>query len=279
LTGPVEGRFGADTMKLAHLSVNPLGVQAVLSGPEIPNQSVAGNLQGSAAVDFAEERAHADLAGSFDQSSIKAKVGAASFSAPAYSFDVDIDKLDLTRYQKPKSAAAAPAPGATHPGAAAPVEAPIDLSALRALNANGSIRIGALTARRLKASNVRIDVKAHDGRVEIDPLAANLYGGSLNGTIGVNAQGTPQFTVKQHLAGVSVGPLLVDLADFERLEGRGNFSMNVSTAGETVSQLKKGLNGTAAANLSDGAIRGINIAATIREAKATIRKLKGKPVT
>ena len=201
------------------------------------------------------------------------------FPPPAYSFDVDIDKLDLTRYQKPKSAAAAPAPGATPPGAAAPVEAPIDLSALRALNANGSIRIGALTARRLKASNVRIDVKAHDGRVEIDPLAANLYGGSLNGAIGVNAQGTPQFTVKQHLAGVSVGPLLVDLANFERLEGRGNFSMNVSTAGETVSQLKKGLNGTAAANLSDGAIRGINIAATIREAKATIRKLKGKPVT
>ncbi len=279
LTGPVEGRLGADTLKLAHVTVNPLGVQATLSGPDIPNQSVTGSLQGSAVFDVGDERVQADLAGVFDQSTIKAKVGVAGFSPPAYSFDVDIDKLDLTRYQKPKSGAAAPAPGATPPGAAAPVEAPIDLSALRDLNANGSIRIGALTARRLKASNVRIDLKAHDGRVEIDPLAANLYGGSLNGAIGVNAQGTPQFTVKQNLAGVSVGPLLVDLANFERLEGRGNFSMNVSTAGETVSQLKKGLNGTAAANLADGAIRGINIAATIRQAKATIRQLTGKSVT
>ena len=154
-----------------------------------------------------------------------------------------------------------------------------DSSALRQLNANGSIRIGALTAHKLKASNVRIEVKAHDGRVNIDPLAANLYGGSLNGAIGVDALGTPQFSVKQNLAGVDIGPLLIDLMNFERLEGRGNFSMNVSTAGETVSQLKKGLNGTAAVHLADGAVRGINIAATIRQAKATLRQLKGKQQT
>ena len=279
VTGPVEVRFTQEPPKLVHVSVNPLGVQATLSGPDVPNQSVNGTLKGSAAVDFAQQHAQADLAGVFDQSTIKAKVGVTGFSPPGYSFDVDIDKLDLTRYQKPKSAAAAPAPGATPPGAVPPVEAPIDLSALRQLNANGSIRIGALTAHKLKASNVRIEVKAHDGRVNIDPLAANLYGGSLNGAIAVDTQGTPQFSVKQNLAGVDVGPLLIDLMNFERLEGRGNFSMNVSTAGETVSQLKKGLNGTAAANLSDGAIRGINIAATIRQAKATIRQLKGKSVT
>jgi AsmA protein len=274
LRGPVEGRLGADTLKPAQVSVSPLGVQAALSGPQVPNQSVTGSLEGSAAVDFLQQQARAELAGVFDQSTIKAKLGVAGFSPPGYTFDVDIDRLDLTRYQAPPTAAAAPVPGAK-PAA----EAPIDLSALRDLNANGSIRIGALTAPRLKASNVRIEVKAEDGRVDVDPLAANLYGGSLNGAIGVNARGTPQFTVKQTLTGVSVGPLLVDLAKFERLEGHGSFSMDVSTAGETMSQLKKGLNGSAAANLSDGAIKGINIAAAIREAKAAIRELKGKPVT
>jgi AsmA protein len=110
-------------------------------------------------------------------------------------------------------------------------------------------------------------------------MAANLYGGSLNGAIGVNAQGTPEFSIRQSLAGVNVGPLLNDLAKFERLEGHGNFSMNVTTAGETVSQLKKGLNGTAAATLANGAIKGIDIVATIREAQAVINEVKGKPVT
>lgn len=281
-TGPVAGRFEAGGLQLAYVGVDPLGVQATLAGPQVPNQSVSGSLQGSAAVDFAQQHAQADLAGVFDQSTIKAKLAVAGFSPPGYRFDVDIDQIDLTRYRTPPSAAAAPAPAPASGAAAAapPAEAPIDLSALQHLNANGSIRIGALTAPKLKASNVRIEVKAQDGRVDIDPLAANLYGGSLSGAIGVNAQGsTPQFTVKQTLAGVSVGPLLVAVADFGRLEGRGNFSMNVSTAGETLSQLKKGLNGTAAAHLSDGAIRGIDIAATIRQAKATIRELKGKAVT
>jgi AsmA protein len=55
--------------------------------------------------------------------------------------------------------------------------------------------------------------------------------------------------------------------------------MNVTTAGETVSQLKKGLNGTAAATLANGAIKGIDIVATIREAQAVINEVKGKPVT
>jgi AsmA protein len=272
-TGPVEGDFAEGSFKPAHISVNPLGVQATLSGPDVPNQSVTGALQGSAAVDLAQERMQLDVAGLFDQSAVKAKVGVAGFTAPAYDFDVDIDKLDLTRYQRPK-----PVQGPTPPVQPGP-EPPIDLSALRKLNAHGSIRIGSLTAPKFKASNVRIEVKADDGRIDLDPMAASVYGGSLKGAIGVNAQGTPQLTVKQNLAGVNIGPLLVDLASFERLEGRGNFSVNVSTAGETVTELKKGLNGTATANLVDGAIKGINIAATIRQAKATIRQLKGKQQT
>ncbi len=284
-SGPVEGRLGADGLQLAQLKVSPLAVQSTLSGPQVPNQSVTGSLQGSAAVDFVQAGAHADLAGTFDQSQIKAKLAVAGFSPPAYSFDVDIDQLDLTRYQSPPTAAAPAPPSAAAsapaaaPGAKPAVEMPLDLSALRSLNANGSIRIGSLKAPKLKASNVRIEMKAQNGRVDLDPVAANLYGGSLSGAIGVNAQGTPELTVKQTLAGVNVGPLLADVAKFERLEGRGNFSMNVTTAGETVSQLKMGLNGSAAADLSNGAIKGIDIAATIRDAKAAIRELKGKPVT
>lgn len=274
LTGPVEGRLAEGSLAPALVGVKPLSLQAALSGPHVPKQSVTGTLQGSATVDFVQQRAHLDLAGVFDQSTIKAKVGAAGFSPPGYSFDVEIDQLDLTRYQSPPAAAAAPAPDAKPPA-----EVPIDLSALRDLNAHGSIRIGALKAPKLKASNVRIEVKAQDGRVDLDPLAANLYGGSLTGAVGVNAQGTPELTVKQALAGVNIGPLLADLAKFDRLEGRGNFSVNVSTTGETVSELKKGLNGTAAANLSNGAIKGIDIAATIRAAKATIGQLKGKQLT
>ena len=277
ITGPVEGQLDEATLKPARISVNPLGVQATLSGPHIPNKAVSGDLKGSAVIDVAKERVNADLAGTFDQSNIKAKVGGAGFTSPGYTFDVDVDKLDLTRYQPPPKPPPQQTP--TVPAAKPGPEEAIDLSALKQLNANGSIRIGSLTAQKIKAQNVRIEVKAQGGRVNIDPMAANLYGGSLNGAIGVNAQATPQFSVRQNLTGVNVGPLLADAANFQRLEGRGTFALNVTTAGQTVNQLKKGLSGTAAANLADGAIRGVNIAATIREAKETIAQLKGQQQT
>jgi AsmA protein len=42
-------------------------------------------------------------------------------------------------------------------------EQPLDLSALKGLNANGSIRVGSLKVANVKASSVRIDIKAANG--------------------------------------------------------------------------------------------------------------------
>lgn len=46
--------------------------------------------------------------------------------------------------------------------------------------------------------------------------------------------------------------------------------------GATVTDMKKALNGKAALNLSDGAIKGINIAQTIRNAKARLGEVRGQ---
>src|SRR5258706_11193625 len=56
-----------------------------------------------------------------------------------------------------------------------------------------------------------------------------------------------------------MGPLLRDVAQQDRLEGRGNVALDVAGAGATVNTLKKSLDGTAKVNLKDGAIKGIDI--------------------
>jgi len=70
--------------------------------------------------------------------------------------------------------------------------------------------------------------------------------------------------------------LLKDAANFDTLEGKGNLSLDVSGQGATVTAIKKALNGSAAIKLADGAIKGINIASTIRDAKAKLGALKGE---
>ncbi|MCL6635268.1 MAG: AsmA family protein [Peptococcaceae bacterium] len=80
------------------------------------------------------------------------------------------------------------------------------------------------------------------------------------------------------LSGVAVGPLLKDLAQYDSLEGRANVSLDVSARGASVAALKKALNGKAAVRITDGALKGINIAQSIRNAKAALGTLRGQRV-
>jgi AsmA protein len=149
---------------------------------------------------------------------------------------------------------------------------------LKGLNAAGKLKIGKLSAFNLKAADVRAEIKLSNARVTAAPLSAQLYQGTTNGSISASAGAMPVFTVRQTLWGVSVGPLLHDAAQIDSLEAKGNVTLDVTAQGATVDALKKSLSGTASVNLADGAIRGFDVAATLRTAKARLRELRGEHV-
>jgi len=259
LTGSVESR---------QISLPQLKASITATGPDLPGKSVAGEFAGSASADGAKERVQADVAGKVADSNIKARLTAAGFTPPELGFDVEIDQLDVDRYFPPR-----PAGGAAKP------EQPFDLSALKTLRASGSVRIGKLKASGITASNVRLDIKAADGRVMLSPVAAGLYDGNLSGSVTINAaSAAPTFAVRQNLAGVNIGLLLRDLMQNDKLEGRGTVVLDVTTHGNTVSALKKALNGSAGVRLVDGAVKGIDIAGTIRNARSKLSSLRGEQV-
>ncbi len=257
LSSLLSGNIEARQFKLGDLVV---AVNA--TGDKLPNKSVSSEMKGSVQVDTVKETVQANLAGGLLQSQVKARVGVNGFADPAISFDVDIDQFDADPYLPKKSANAPQQSGAPAAGAA---EQPLDLSALRKLKLDGSLRIGALKVANVKSSNVRLDIKARNGLVNIAPLSANLYQGSMKGSLSVNAKATPLISVNQSLAGVNVAALTRDAADFDTLEGKGNIGMNLTMRGDTVGAMKKALNGTMSLNLADGAIKGINIAKAMRE--------------
>ncbi len=259
LTSLFAGSVEAQKIEFARL-VATINV----NNPKLPKNSIDAVINGSALVDLAKQNANLTFATKLDDSNISGKAGLAKFAPPFYTFDVSIDQLDADRYL-PKSD-----PKQKQP------EQPFDLSALKGLNASGSLKIGSLKLANVNASNVRVDVKAANGRVDASPISANLYQGSINGALSVQSAATPVIAVRQNLTGVNVGPLLKDAANFEALEGKGNVSLDVSGQGNTVSALKKALAGNAAIKLVDGAIKGINIAGSIRDAKAKLGVLKGE---
>lgn len=197
-----------------------------------------------------------------EETNIKGKLALARLSPPSYAFDLEVDKLNVDAYFSP--AASSPA-GEKSQAAKPAADTPVDLSALKDLNANGKLQIGALQVRGLKLANVKTEVKAAGGRLEA-PHSANLYEGTLSGTLGLQSEG--RVSLKDTLTGVAIGPLLRDAAQQDKLEGKGNLALDVNTAGKSVNAMKRALAGTAKADLRDGAIKGIDIAAVLRKVQS-----------
>jgi AsmA protein len=76
--------------------------------------------------------------------------------------------------------------------------------------------------------------------------------------------------VKETLSNIAVGPLLRDFAQQDKLEGKGNLTLDVNAAGKTVNAIKSALAGTAKVNLKDGAIKGVDIGAIITKARSAL---------
>jgi AsmA protein len=90
-----------------------------------------------------------------------------------------------------------------------------------------------------------------------------LYDGQGTGRITVDA-GSNAVTQKLDLNSVQAAPLLTDAAGFDRIEGTANIVADVKTRGASQRQLVSALNGNGKIQFLDGAIRGINIGAMVR---------------
>jgi AsmA protein len=207
-----------------------------------------------------------DVTARLDESTIKAKFTAAE----PYNFEASIDKLNLDRYlgapEKPQAASKPAAPEKKEAQAARQEDTPVDLSALKGINAVGKLQVGELQVHGLRLAEVNAQLKAENGRVAVAPHSAKLYEGEIAGEVQVDANRN-QIALKEQLKGVAVGPLLRDFAEQDKLEGKGDITLDVTAAGASVNAMKRSLAGSAKVQLRDGAIKGINLAEIIQKGR------------
>ena len=252
LASPLAAEFGADKRKLA---LDKLAGSIELAHPRLATPLKL-PLAGRAGVDLAKSTAELKLDTGFDATKVALQLDVRRFGPLALGFDLDIDRLDLDRYLPPQKA-----------GEEGKDAGKLDFSALEKLELDGNVKVGSLQLAQVKASNVRLRIKAAGGRLEVAPHSAQLYGGTLNGSLTLNAKGNT-VALKESLAGVNVGPLLKDAADKDLIEGRGNVALDVTTRGDSVAAMKKALDGSASLSLQDGALKGIDLARSFRDLKA-----------
>jgi len=211
-----------------------------------------------------------DFTAKLDESTIKGKAAMARAKVAAYDFDLNIDKLNLDRYLASSEKKKEPAKKeGTPPKPEAKEDAPVDLSGLKGLNAKGRVEIGALQVQGLKLAALKTEIRAADGRAEIGPHSANLYEGTLAGNLALDGNAN-RVSVKETLSNIAIGPLLRDFAQQDRLDGKGNLTLDVNAAGKTVNAMKSALAGTAKVSLRDGAVKGVDIGAIINKARSAL---------
>jgi AsmA protein len=271
LNGTLAGNLKAQRFELQGLTLN-----AVIVDPAVAGGAMDAALTGSARADLQKETAALDFSGKLDQSQVSGRAGITRLTPLALTFDVSADRLDMDRLLGRPAPATQKQQAKVAAGGAG--DKPLDLSGLKGIDATGAVKIGQLTLMNIQSSQVRADLRIAGGRLEANPVSAQLYQGNLKGSFSAQASADPVFTIRQNLSGIAVGPLLRDAAQIDTLEGRGSVTANLTARGATADALKKGLNGTLAVSLADGSIKGMDIANTVRTVRARVSELRGQKV-
>ncbi len=151
-----------------------------------------------------------------------------------------------------------------------------DLSVLKKLDVKGDITIDRFKAANAKMQAVNASFAIDRGVFDLTAFDSKLYQGTINAKAKLDARKSPAtYTVQNTIKGVQVQPLLIDVANNDKLEGTGNIGINVKGSSLTSTGIKKNLVGSIDINFADGAVNGINVAQLIRENYA---KFKGQKV-
>ncbi|MDA0688760.1 MAG: AsmA family protein [Proteobacteria bacterium] len=178
--------------------------------------------------------------------------------------DVDVSTIDVDRYL------AEPQPATTQ--SSGDTSYPIPVDTLRKLAIRGNLDIGQIQVTGISLSEVSASLEARDGRINLSPLRSNLYQGSFNGSMALDASGAlPTATANINLQQVAMEPLMQDMMNSTYVSGRGSLQLDLRTSGPDTLALRQGLNGSGRINLEDGVLSGVDVASVLTQLETMIR--------
>lgn len=243
LSSPASVDFAAaPKLQLSAIALNLSANHPMLSA------GLTATATGSMQADLAERNASLAFKAKVDDSEITGKMALLDFSHPAYTFDLDINRLPLERYlsadwiKRYQNNATL-----------------IDLGFLKDTELHGTLHAGEISTAKFRATKLAADIRIEQSALTIAPLTARLYDGALTGSISASAQGKLQIALKQNLTGFQMKALLANTTNAGKLEGKGDLALDISAEGGSIGALRKSLNGSVSLALSRGLLEGIDL--------------------
>ena len=146
---------------------------------------------------------------------------------------------------------------------------PLDLSSLKSVNADLNLKVGTLTVGEIVLTDTVMAVDLTNGLLTADLSQFKAFNGDWLGKLTVDARpATPKVNFNMQGQNVAVSNLLGMLAGFDSLTGTGQFKVSAQSTGTSIDQIMQAIDGEVSTNLSDGVIKGLNVAALVRSASS-----------
>jgi len=199
-----------------------------------------------------------------DDSKLTFLAEAKAFDKPDIKFDLALDSIDLDRYLPPSEATGESEQTGKDKKSD---KTEIDYKPLRKMILDGKIKVGTMKASNISIQDFVAHVIGKNGVFDLDPLALNLYQGSVASKARLDVRkNDPETNVTLDVKGVQAGPLLKDAIQKEMIEGTLDAAITLGMTGDSAEMVKKSLTGKGELKFIDGAIVGIDIANTVRNA-------------
>ncbi len=147
----------------------------------------------------------------------------------------------------------------------------LDLSGLRALDANLDLTLGALQFQRMQFSNVALALRVANGAADARLTRISLYDGGGTARLIADGSGSvPRVAVELNAENIQAETLLRDAIGFDRIAGRGRLTASLVGQGASQAAIMRSLRGNASFNFNDGQWKGVNLAQVARTVQAAL---------
>ena len=224
-----------------------------------------------------------DLLVKLDDTTLKGTASLQGLVLPEIAYNLHLDTINVSRYLPPQ----APTPveeqktvsktdqkTSAQNNSNTDIEIPLPSELLKSFTLNGTFKADRIQYDTLNPKAILVTVKAKEGLIKVNPIKADLFNTTAFATAQLDVRNKqPKYAFTLNTQNVPIGEVLMTFTQTDPLNGNGAIKANLTSSGNLLSLIKKDLNGTLSAHLKDGAIKGFNLAQSIREAK---EKLGGK---
>ncbi|MGL6071310.1 AsmA family protein [Craterilacuibacter sp.] len=245
------------------LRMEPLKLDASLITPVLPRGQLSASLLGALSGELDRSQLTLRVEGKLDGARLALALDQTGFIDPHHEAALAIDVLDLNRYlpeTKPEQAVAL-----------FQDKTPLQLEWMDFLHLKGKVAIGELNMGRFRVRDINAHVEADRNAFAVDNLSASIYQGKLSGSARLQRGKEATLSINQQLHGMHIRPLLLDLFDFNRIEGKGSGDVNLVAHGSSLAALRDTLTGQASIKLAQGALTGIDLVAALKNLPAELK--------